>query len=71
MTWPHDYRPLRRALIYSNIWHKNDDRLGRFRMFLHKKKLKRQEHQPNAYLNKFPAEFLHKNEVHFSKQTAV
>jgi hypothetical protein len=33
--------------------------------YLPKNRPKKQEHQPNAYMNKFPAEFLHKNKVHF------
>jgi len=33
--------------------------------YLPKNRPKKQEHQPNAYMNKFPAEFLHKNKVNF------
>ena len=53
--------------------HENDDiqRLGRLRMLLPEKRPKEQEHQSNTYMNKFPAEFLHKSKAKFSIHNAL
>jgi len=53
--------------------HENDDiqRLGHLRMLLPEKRPKEQEHQSNTYMNKFPAEFLHKSKAKFSIHNAL